>query len=54
MYLGAGLSKCEFMRINNMKNPIVFNHCIEAVPISQVVHTKCLGIYNNLTQSFME
>ena len=37
-------SKCEFLRITNKKNPIVFNYCIEAVPIAQVAHTKYLGV----------
>ena len=37
-------SRCEFLRITNKKNPIVFNYCIEAVPIAQVAHTKYLGV----------
>jgi len=46
MHLADGLSKCECF--TNAKTPIVFNHCIEGVPISQVAHTKCLDIYNDL------
>ena len=44
-------SKCEFLRITNKKNPIVFNYRIEAAPIVQVSHTKYLGvtISNNLS-----
>ena len=44
-------SKCELMRITNKKNPIVFNYCIEAIPIVQVAHTKYLGatISSNLS-----
>ena len=37
-------SKCEFLRVTNKKNPIVFSYCNEAVPIAQVAHTKYLGV----------
>ena len=36
--------KCEFLRITNKRNPLVFDYCIESVPIRQVSHTKYLGV----------
>ena len=47
-------SKCEFLRVTNKKNPIVFNYCIEAVPIAQVAHTKYLGVTISSSLSWNE
>ena len=46
-------SKCEFLRVTNKKNAIVFNYCIEAVPIAQAAQTKYLGVTIS-EQPFME
>jgi len=36
--------KCEFLRITNKKNPIVYQYCIDSSVIKQVSHSKYLGV----------
>ena len=37
-------SKCEFLRITNKRNPVIYQYSINDTVIQQVAHAKYLGV----------
>jgi len=36
--------KCEFLRVTNKHNPVIYNHHMDSIPIRHVSHTKYLDV----------